>query len=144
MLLREDGGFVCPAGTLSKREVDQAMVQFRAFDTDGDGVVSYADFRAAMIKHNPAMGAADKQVELQRRFRDADIDGNGMSQKMALSARWAASASSTAVSRQQSQDSHLDSMRARGLRRALGHPQVVTAARAIAQALKLRDLRYLE
>ena len=75
-----DGSFSCPLGRLTKREVEQeskaqlvsklrkqtvtgarvprraqAVVQFRAFDIDEDGVVSFDDFATAMIRHNPAL-----------------------------------------------------------------------------------------
>lgn len=75
--IRDDGSFVCAQGALSKREVDQAMLQFRAFDVDGDGVVSFADFAAAMAKHNAAFKNPARHPELRKMFNDADIDNNG-------------------------------------------------------------------
>ena len=75
--IQDDGSFVCAQGALSKKEVDQAMLQFRAFDIDGDGVVSFADFATAMTKHNAAFKNPSRQPELRKMFKDADIDNNG-------------------------------------------------------------------
>ena len=56
-----DGSFSCPMGKLTKREVDQAVLQFTAFDVDDDGVVSYEDFATAMTRHNPALAHPSKK-----------------------------------------------------------------------------------
>ena len=75
--IRYDGSFVCAQGTLSKKEVDHAMLQFRAFDVDGDGVVSFEDFATAMAKHNATFKNPVRQLELRKMFKEIDIDQSG-------------------------------------------------------------------
>ena len=74
---QDDGSFSCPLGQLTKAEVEQAVVRFRAFDVDEDGVVSYEDFNTAMIRHNPALAHPSQTTHLRHMFRAADIDGSG-------------------------------------------------------------------
>ena len=43
-----DGGFTCRFGSLTADEVSLARVNFQIMDVDDDGIISRADFGAAM------------------------------------------------------------------------------------------------
>ena len=72
-----DGSFACELGTLTKHEVEEATIQYRAFDVDDDGLISFDDFAMAMQKHSPALARPEKRLQLEQMFHNADIDGSG-------------------------------------------------------------------
>jgi hypothetical protein len=72
------GCFVCSQGTLCKEDVDLSMRNFVAYDVDGDGVISRADFRAAMVAHDPTWSKPEKSADLERLFRSVDTAGTGL------------------------------------------------------------------
>ena len=72
-----DGGFVCSIGTLTPEEVALARVNFKKFDADGDGVISRADFGAAMAKHDASWRNEDRRAQLDTMYDAVDLDGTG-------------------------------------------------------------------
>ena len=74
---QSDGSFVSPSGRLTRKEVEQATLQFTEFDVDGDGLVSFADFSTAMAKHNSAFADPSKRGQLETMYKGVDLDGNG-------------------------------------------------------------------
>lgn len=71
------GRFICSQGTLTEREVDLSMKNFRMYDVDGDGAISETDFRTAMINNDPSWGTQEKEVHLSAMFRAVDRSGTG-------------------------------------------------------------------
>lgn len=74
---RPDGSFDCPAGRLTRWEVEQATIQFKAYDIDADGLVSFPDFCTAMVAHDPTLGQPAHRAQLAAMYRSADIDQDG-------------------------------------------------------------------
>ena len=68
-----DGGFVCSIGTLTAEEVALARVNFKKFDTDGDGIISRVDFGAAMVKHVVSWRNEDKRTQLDGMYAAVDL-----------------------------------------------------------------------
>ena len=72
-----DGSFSCSLGTLTPEEVELARVNFRKFDVDCDGIISRADFGAAMARHDPSWRDAAKTTQLDGMYAAVDLDGTG-------------------------------------------------------------------
>ena len=72
-----DGSFVCALGSLTVNEVALARVNFKKFDSDGDGIISRADFGAAMCKHDASWLNESKASQLDQMYAAVDLDGTG-------------------------------------------------------------------
>ena len=72
-----DGTFSCSLGTLSLDEVSAARVNFEKFDVDGDGIISRADFGAAMCRHDPSFRDSSRREQLDTMYAAVDLDGTG-------------------------------------------------------------------
>jgi hypothetical protein len=75
--LQPDGSFVCPLGSLTTAEVVLARENFSKFDVDGDGVISRADFGAAMARYDPSWRDEERRAQLDAMFMAVDLDGSG-------------------------------------------------------------------
>jgi hypothetical protein len=72
-----DGTFSCSLGTLSLDEVSAARVNFEKFDVDGDGIISRADFGAAMCRHDLSFRDSSRREQLDTMYAAVDLDGTG-------------------------------------------------------------------
>lgn len=75
--LQADGSFICHLGVLQPDEVDLARENFRKFDADGDGIISRADFGAAMARHDRSWMLPRKAAQLDAMYHAVDVDGTG-------------------------------------------------------------------
>jgi hypothetical protein len=71
------GMFKCAEGELTEAEVVASRRNFRAYDIDGDGVISRQDFEGAMLKYDSMWSDASKKGELDEMYAAVDIDGTG-------------------------------------------------------------------
>lgn len=65
-----------PAGVRAEPVPPQVDAAFKAFDTDHDGSLSLAEFRAGWQAMRQG-GAQNAQARLQQQFRELDANGNG-------------------------------------------------------------------
>ena len=77
-IFHPDGSFECDLGSLAPAEVELARKNFCKFDVDGDGSISKADFRAAMVQHADEWARPEKREQLDRMYANVDTSGTGV------------------------------------------------------------------